>query len=164
MYGGELLSEGVDAHRVFIPGERERRAEVVEAVLPRQLRRLLQTQAEADGTAFPALGLVLEARDRGVILSAPPGLDEDPDRSSETHLFDELPLGAQTPVKLRLRIEVGIVPQERHIEIPRQVLEHRAGAGAAAAVQQNAGPPPLERADDPVQLFLIIPFHISTIS
>ena len=62
----------------------------------------------------------------------------------------------KTAVKLRLRVDVGIVPQQRQVEVLREIFQNGAGAGAAAAVQQHPRTALAALLDDALQLPLIV--------
>ena len=156
---GDLLADGVNEHRVLVAGQSEGGAEIVITVVLGQSGRLQQAQTEALGTAFSALRLVLQPFDAAVVVLALPWLGQDVHLVGQAHLFDQLHLGFEAPVKFLLRVEIRVIPEQGHVEILGDIFQHGAGAGAAAAVQQHAGrflPPFLDNA---VQFFLIISVH-----
>ena len=155
----DLFTERIDPHGVLVAGESQGRTEIVIAVARGDPRRLLQTQAEALGTAFAALRLLLESRGAGAVVLRPPVLNQNTDAVLQAHFLKQLQLGIQTAAIFLLRKEVGVIPQDGDVKDLRQRFQHRAGAGAAAAVQQHAGPPPSQAGDDFIQFFLIIPVH-----
>ena len=82
----------------------------------------------------------------------------------QTHVLNQLHQSLKAPVKFLLGIDVGVIPQQRYIKIFRQVFQHGAGAGSAAAMQQHPGQGFALFLDNPIQFFLIIPIHGFTIA
>ena len=159
----DLLAEGVDALGVLVARDRERRTEIVKAVFFGQLRALQKPQAEAFGAASAALRLVLQSRGAGKIVLVLPAFGQDADLLGQAHLLDQLDLGGKAARELLLRIEVGVVPEQRHVEIAREILQHRGRARAAAVVQQHARALPSALFDDPVQFSHIVSLVHGTI-
>ena len=156
----KLGADGVEALRVLVRRDGERRAEIVEPVRPCLPRRLLETQTEAYRAARAALRLTLEAAD-GVDVALPVIIArEQRHRLRRREAANELLLPVETAVIFRARLDVRIVVQHGHAKIPREVLEHVAAARTAAAVQQQAR---LflrrERGEQRIELFLIVFFH-----
>ena len=151
-----LLAQGVDAHSVLVPRESQRGAKVVKAALGGQLRRLLQTQAEALGAALSALRLVFQTRDAGVIVPAPVRLKQDTDPVGKAHVRHELFKRLPALFKFRFGVDVGVIPQQRQVKMLRQIFQHGTGAWAAADMQQHPRPVRALFFDDAVKLPLIV--------
>ena len=161
---GDLLADGVDQHRVLVAGQGEGGAEIVVTVMLGQPCRLQKAQTEARGTAFSALRLVLQPFDAAVVVLAFPGLGQNVHLVGQAHLFNQLHLGFEAPVKFLLRVEVRVIPEQGHVEILGDIFQHGAGAGAAAAVQQHAGRFLATFLDNAVQFSLVISVHIAIVS
>ena len=139
--------------------QRQRRAEIVELIVLGEARRFQQAQPEALGAALAALRLVLKPLYARVIVGVLPWLGQHADLVRQAHALDELHLSLEPAVKFLLRIDIGVVPQQRHVEILCEIFQHRAGAGAAAAVQQHPRHSFAALLDYTVQFLLIISVH-----
>ena len=134
----QLLPDGIDALGVLVGADGEGRGEPVEAVLSGILGCTAHPQPIADRTATAALRLVFEARDSGVeLLRVVPvfhhrhaqrvgGGDE------AFQLFAPAVVFFGGPC-------VGVVVEHGDVEIPAQPLQHGAGTGAAAGMEQQPG-------------------------
>ena len=154
-----LLADAVYEHRVLMARQCQCRAEIVELIVLGEARRFQQAQPEALGAALAALRLVLKPLYALVIVLALPRLCKHTDLVGKSHALDELDLSLEAAVKFLLRVDIGVIPQQRHVEILREIFQHRAGAGAAAAVQQHSRHSFAALLDYTVQFLLIISVH-----
>ena len=116
----------------------EGRGEPVEAVLGGVLGRTAHPQPIADRAATAALRLVFEARDSGVeLLRVVPVFHH---RHAQRVGGGDEALQLFTPAVVFFGGPcVGIVVEHGDVEIPAQPLQHGAGTGAAAGMEQQPG-------------------------
>ena len=144
--------------------QRQRRAEIVVLIVLGKTCRLQQAKPEALGAALAALRLVLKPLYARVIVCALPRLGQYADLVRQTHTLDELHLSLEPAVEFLLGIDIGVIPQQRHVEILCEIFQHRAGAGAAAAVQQHPRHSFAALLDYTVQFLLIISVHSAIVT
>ena len=134
----QLLPDGIDALGVLVGADGEGGGEPVEAVLGGILSRTAHPQPIADRAATAALRLVFEARDSGVeLLRVVPVFHyRHPQRvgggDEALQLFAPAVVFFGGPC-------VGVVVEHGDVEIPAQPLQHGAGTGAAAGMEQQPG-------------------------
>ena len=73
-----------------------------------------------------ALRFVLQPLYAGIIILALSRLGQNAYLICKAHVLNELYLSFEAAVKLLLGVDVRIIPQQRHVEILRQIFKHRA--------------------------------------
>ena len=135
----QLLPDGIDALGVLVGADGQGGGEPVEAVFFRVLGRPAHPQPVTHGAPIAALRLVFKAGDGRIeLLRVVVVLDDrDPQRVRLRHELFQLLAPA---VVFFCRPGVGVIIEHRDVEVLAQLLQHRAGAGPAAGVEQKARP------------------------
>ena len=160
----QFLSDVVEHLRVLVGAHREGRAEPVVSAGLCGLCRFAKALFKTNGTSRPAFPVSLVARhpvEEGQVVIR---LVEVPDVPAVfVHPVDESLLHVLAEFVFLLRVDAGVVIEDRDVEPLCQIVEHIAGTGAAAAVEQEARALPglLEFFQDAIGLQLIIHFHIT---
>ena len=113
-----------------------------------------EPQPEAGGAARPALRLALQAarggrEGRAVVLTGE-------QRHLRVQLAQDAQLVLQPQGVLRLRLDVGVIIEQRDREVRAEHLQHGRRAGPAAALQQQGGPAAAEGGHDLIHFQRIV--------
>ena len=135
----------------------QRRPEKVKTVLRGLPGRFFKPQPEANGAAPSVFRLLFQTCGGGkerlrVILRSQKLYAGQPDG------LNQLPLRGQPLVKFRSGPDVGIEKKNGDVHIPAEIVQHIAGAGAAAALQQKPRATSVggQISQKPVQFFLTV--------
>ena len=134
---------------------------VVEAAESRETGGLPETQFEAPGAPRAALRLVFQSGGRPEKGAMVVRGDLKSDRMGIIGAGQKELHGVGPARILLRRVHIRVVVEQRDPEIPGQILQHVAAAGAAAAVEEQGGDLPglPVLLDDSVHLPLIVFFH-----
>ena len=132
----QLLPDGVDALGVLVGADGQRGGKPVKAVVPGVLRRPAHPQPVADRAPAAPFRLGLKAGDGRVELLRVVSVLHNGHTQRMGCRNELLQLLAAAVVFLR-RPGVWVIVEHRDLEILAQLLQHGAGTGAAAGVQQK---------------------------
>ena len=156
VFPGQGLPYRVNALRVLVRGHGERGGEVIAAEALGLPRGEVQPQLEALRAPRAALGLILKPA-HGLVVG--PAVVSAGDERDARYALEHAKLVLKPQVILRAGLDIGVIIAEEDLEVPRQIFEHIARAGPAAAVQQKPRPPG-KRGRNPIEFELVIPLHL----
>ena len=143
-FGFERLPDLVDPPSVLMGADGQGGGEPREAVLLGVLRGPAHPQPVADRAPAPALRLLLQTGDGGIELLRVVAVFHDGHAQRVGRRHETLQLLAAAVVFCS-RPGVGVVVEHGDLEVLAQLLQHGAGTGAAAGVEQELRPGGAER-------------------